>query len=1082
MKIVTGGLADSSRFWRIALSAGASSLAMALAFPAAAQDEADEDEVVEIDEDDSVLDDINTNDTIVVTGSRIARKEFTGASPVQVIQGQIARESGLLSLDEILQTTPQSTGLQIDQTFGGFVLDNGPGATQVSFRGLDPERTLVLVNGRRMSPAGVGGAPTTPDLSLIPTILIDRIDNLFDGASSVYGSDAIAGVANVILRDDFDGFQLDLDTSIPFQGGGEEYTVSAAWGTTGDNGYVGFGVEYQKTNATRFRDRDFFGRCESHIQETESGDILNIETNRNPGVTRDECQLFPLTNRIFIPLGFGSVYRTPGETNIGIPNYSETQLGAQFDFDGDGLQDVDFKDPFYAYDSSDRARSGHILPDNQTLSFYAYGEYDTGKWGNVTPFFEALYSNRQTDIFSGGGAQFFPTVPSDNPFNPCNNTINDNGTPGDASDDYANNPEGVNCLGEVFGVDLGSFDVDPIVNIRGDRDTTEIDISLYRLVGGARGELPFMNEVESFSDWTWEASASYSRSVGFSRFQGIHEQRLNLSLETSVRNPDGTVTCGGDVTQTIDCVPVNLFAPGIFRTGGGNLTPAEGEFLFVNADFTTIVEQTVIQGFAGGNLFQLPWNGTDVPILLGYEYRRDSIDSRPSDVVENGLIAFRASDRGAAGARALHEFFFETRIDVLTDRPGVDLFQIEAAGRYTDESNFGSEFTYSGKALYRPVDFLTLRGTYGTSFRAPNTREQFLLGGTGFLTLSDPCVVPDSARVAGATPTDPATYSNDGVTGVDNRDAFTISQCQAQGVDPFSLGITTVPPSGVNFSTEILTGGNETLQAETSRSFTGGIVFEQPFTDAFGLTASATYYNIRVNDSVEEPSTASILNFCYFEESDATGPFCDRITRDSDGFFELVDTSFINIGELTAKGIDYNLLVTKEFEAAGRDFDLSLDVRASQLLEQSVDILGAIDDNAGEIASPTWRGTANFIASSGDWRLNWFTRLIGAGTVDEPDDFDFGFETCPEPNPVTRPDAPGVTCRPVASTGTYIVNNMSITYAPDTWVISAGISNIFARDPELVDPSGAFSVNNLPLGVGYDIDGRTFFASIRKSF
>ncbi len=1047
-----------------------------IALGAGAHAFAQDDQVDEIEEIDEAIEEIEEGDTIVVTGSRIARKEFAGASPVQVIQGQIARESGLLSLDEILQTTPQSTGFQIDQTFGGFVLDNGPGATQVSFRGLDPERTLVLVNGRRMSPAGVGGAPTTPDLSLIPTILVDRIENLFDGASSVYGSDAIAGVANVILRDDFDGFQIDLDTSLPLQGGGEEYTLSAAWGTTGDNGYVGFGIEYQNNNSTSFNDRDFFGRCESHRQITPDGQILTIETDVNPGVTRDECQLFPLTNRIFIPLGFGSVYRTPGSTNIGIPNYSETQLGATFDFDGDGLQDVDFKDPFYAYDSSERARSGHILPENQTLSFYAYGEYDTGKAGNITPFFEALYSNRQTDVFSGGSAQFFPTVPADNPYNPCNNTINDNGTPGDTSDDYANNPAGVNCL-NFFGVDLGSFDVDPIVNIRGDRDTTEVDLSLYRIVGGARGDLPFMNQVEGFSDWSWEASASYSRSTGFSRFQGIHEQRLNLSLETSVRNPDGSVTCGGDVTQTIDCVPVNLFASGIFQEGGGYLTPAEGEYLFVNADFTTIVEQTVVQGFVGGNLFQLPWNGSDVPLLIGYEYRRDSIDSRPSDVVENGLIAFRASDRGAEGARALHEAFFETRADILADVPGADLLQVEFAGRFTDESNFGSEFTYSGKALYRPVDFLTFRGTYGTSFRAPNTREQFLKGGTGFLTLTDPCVVPELARTPGASPTDPFTYDASG----DTRDPFTISQCQAQGVDPFSLGITTVPPSGVNFSTEIITGGSEELQAETSRAFTGGIVFEQPFTEAFGLTASATYYNIRVNDSVEEPTSASILNFCYFEDSDASQPFCDRITRDANGFFELVDTSFINIGRLTAKGIDYNLLMTKDFVALDRDIELSLDVRASQLLEQEVDILGDLDDNAGETEAPTWRGSANFIASTGDWRFNWFTRFIGGGAEDR-DDFDFGFETCPAPDPVTRPDAPGVTCAPVWFTGDYAVHNMSITFAPDTWVVTVGLNNVFDRGPELVDPSGVFSVNNLPIGVGYDIDGRTVFASVRKSF
>src|SRR3990167_2138620 len=138
---------------------------------AAAAPEADQ---VELPPPAQPVEDAPSTDTIVVTGSRIARKEFSSAAPVQVIQGDVAREAGLLDIDEILQTSPQSTGLQIDQSFIPFVLDNGPGATQVSFLCLYPERPLVLINGRRMAPAGVGGAPTTPDISLIPTILIDR--------------------------------------------------------------------------------------------------------------------------------------------------------------------------------------------------------------------------------------------------------------------------------------------------------------------------------------------------------------------------------------------------------------------------------------------------------------------------------------------------------------------------------------------------------------------------------------------------------------------------------------------------------------------------------------------------------------------------------------------------------------------------------------------------------------------------------------------------------------------------------------------------------------------------------------------
>ncbi|WP_350606427.1 TonB-dependent receptor plug domain-containing protein [Pseudoalteromonas sp. MER144-MNA-CIBAN-0113] len=129
---------------------------------------------------------------IVVTGSRIRKAEFSNASPIQIINGDLSREMGLFDAGSMLQSTSQAAGTQIDNTFGGFVLDNGPGAATIGFRGLGAERTLVLINGRRMAPAGVGGAPTSPDLNLIPGVMVERVENLFDGASTVYGSDAVA--------------------------------------------------------------------------------------------------------------------------------------------------------------------------------------------------------------------------------------------------------------------------------------------------------------------------------------------------------------------------------------------------------------------------------------------------------------------------------------------------------------------------------------------------------------------------------------------------------------------------------------------------------------------------------------------------------------------------------------------------------------------------------------------------------------------------------------------------------------------------------------------------------------------------
>ena len=191
---------------------------------------AQENETDESSIDDEVIEEI------VVTGSRIKRNEYSSASPIQIIDGQGARELGLIDTASLLQSATQATGTQIDSTFTAYVLDNGPGAAQVNLRGLGAQRVLLLLNSKRVAPGGVGGAPTSPDISTIPNIMIDRIEYLLDGASSIYGSDAVAGVANVIMRTDFDGIDFEGQIVNTDATGGDEKTLGIAWGkpeTTG---------------------------------------------------------------------------------------------------------------------------------------------------------------------------------------------------------------------------------------------------------------------------------------------------------------------------------------------------------------------------------------------------------------------------------------------------------------------------------------------------------------------------------------------------------------------------------------------------------------------------------------------------------------------------------------------------------------------------------------------------------------------------------------------------------------------------------------------------------------------------------
>ncbi len=1012
---------------------------------------------------------------IQVTGSRIRRAEFSNASPIQVISGDFAREMGLFDAGQMLQNTNQASGTQIDNTFGGYVLDNGPGSATIGFRGLGAERTLVLVNGRRMAPAGVGGAPTAPDLNLIPGVMIQRVENLFDGASTVYGSDAVAGVSNVILRKDLEGFEVQGSYLQPKGDGGEETVLSAMWGKTFDNGFVSIGAEYMDRKAQSYGGNPFVKGCEERIWETEEGDIIRRYSGDGPLPRADDsCDIFPLTNRMSIPF-WGSVYRTNGFTNVGIPGWSETAdptggaLGPDYgipgwvngdsdgdgiadvwfpDGNGDGYRDVDFQDPMYAYEQSDYFKSGDYRSRNKRYSLLLNGEYALNDDSDTLFYYEGLYAKRESPIFNPG-AQIFEVVPASNPFNPCG--------------DY-----GIDCRAGI-GFPYGPQDVQPILNIRGDRDRFDIEVEQYRLVGGVTGNLLSFENI-GLNNWYYDFYVSYSASEGTDSRPGISEERLLNSLYNTVVNDDGTVSCGDG------CVPVNLFSDNIYQPGGGTLTPEEQAYLMVDRTIGTEVSQFVANGFIGGDLTTLPWNDEVVSGVFGLEYRRDEIKSDPNDVAADGLLWGYFSDQGADGARNLKEVFAEIELPLVRGAEFAEELTLTMSGRISDESFYDPESTYSLKAIYRPVDWFTIRGTKGTSYRAPNLRERFLNGTSGFASLSDPCVVPENARVTDPLdPDSPITYN----PAEDTRDQGVLDACSAAGVDPTTLGIgDTEETQFTNFvSAEVVSGGSEELVPETSLAKTYGFIVEQPFSDDLDLTFSLTRFNIEVTNSIAEPSAGYSIGQCY--SASGNPAFCGRINRDENQQISFVDSSFINIGLLTSKGFDYNIYYSQEFVIGEQNVDVSLDLQATRMTESLYDVLGTVDDDKGEPAVPEWRGSARFRVAVSDFTFNWETRFIGKGEEDDLGEFEEGTTGC---RGLLNSAGTPLLCRPVAFTEDYFVHNMSISYEFDTIQINAGIRNVFNEAPPAVDPGGSFSNTNIPLGVGYDTDGRTPFINFRAAF
>jgi iron complex outermembrane receptor protein len=1012
---------------------------------------------------------------VAVTGSRIKRQEFSNASPIQVISGDISRELGLFNTNDMLQNTTQASGTQIDSTFNGFVLDNGPGAATIGFRGLGSDRTLVLVNGRRVAPAGVGGAPTSPDLNLIPSILIDRIENLFDGASTIYGSDAIAGVANVILKSNVDGFEFNVSGSKPGEGG-EQTAVSLMYGATGDNWSVTVAGEYNNRERQTLGQSAFNSSCEELIYEGDDGEIYRGRRGDGPSTTPiSNCQIFPLTNRMSIPF-FGSVYRTEGSTNIGIPNWSDSTVALGnvpffpgqaveadsngdgiidtgiWDGNGDGLLDFNFGDPLYAFLNSDYRNTQDFVSPLERFSLYVNGDYLLQDDNDTRFFYEGLYAQRDSSTFNGTG-QIFPLVSADNPFNPCgNDAIN-----------------AIDCRAGV-GFPYGPQDARPILNIKGDRQNNAVDAYQYRLVGGVGGNIGAMDDFGQGS-WSYEVSAIYSASRGESSQVGISSTNFANSLDTSVRNADGTITCGNG---SDGCVPVNLFSSNIYQEGGGRFTDEEAEYLFTVRNIVTEVKQTMLTGFITGDLFTLPWNDEVVPLVVGAEFRKDEIITDANAAAVDGLYNSFA-DQGADGSKNLREIFFETEFAVLRGKEWAEELTFTASGRVTDETFYSPERTFSFKGIWRPTEWLTLRGTRGTSYRTPNLRERFLNGTSGFTTLTDPCVVPDAARISDPLDVTAAeTYD----AGEDERQQRTFESCAANGIDATSLGLEDGTGGGFTsfVSAEVTTGGSETLGAERSVSETYGFIFEQPFTDAFDLTLSATWYDVQIRGAVAEPSAGFIVDSCFSNDEAPNGEsaFCGSIVRDSNQQMTDINASFVNIGFEGSKGIDYNLFYQQDFVVGDNELGVTLDLLATKLQSREVEFFGTFDDNLGEINNPQWRASAQLRLSYMDYRFNWSARHVGGGQNDNLYDFDTDNQPC---------TGLAVSCRPLEKTVGYTIHTMSASYGQDSWAVTAGVRNVFDKAPPLIDgDAGGYQSRNVPLGAGYDIFGRTVFASFNYSF
>ena len=795
---------------------------------------------------------------IVVTGSRIRRKDLTTPAPITVINKEQLQASGKVSLGDFLQTLPEQ-GNAINTAVNNGAQRNG--STRVSLRGLGSDRTLVLLNGRRFVPGGPG-ADAAVDLSSIPTAAIERIEVLKDGASAVYGSDAIGGVINLITRKRMNAVELSGLTGTSTHADGTTYDLNFLAGTSGDRGSILFSGGYYNQHVVWAGDRDF-----ASIPLGYSTTGIGI-LGGQPGQYSQGSGTVPAGTFVLGPC----LARTPpnapcrgrtianptGDPRIAFYNNLISHFGANTSTfihttpndprdhvcDAAGncwrpfttAQLANSQNPLSGGDGYNFQPQNYLVTPQQRVSLYSIGEARLGE--SARAYFEGSYTNRQ------GGQTLAPE--------PVN--LSDNAVTISANNIY--NP---------FGVDLA--DVRQRATAFNTRDFRQ-DIDTFRIVTGIDGNVP--EDVGVLKGWFWDASFNYGRTVASNTTRGsLFIPALKDALGPSFIDAQGVPRCGTPANTIAGCVPLDFFH-GAEAITPDQITPSlaytgnqRGFNQLVAAQFNTV-----------GELFKL-LSERPLGLALGYEYRIVSGANIPDPIVVAGLTT---DNKGSItqGHYYLNEGYGELSIPIISGTPLAENIEATTAVRVFNYNNFGGDYTYKFGGRWTMVRDFTLRGTYSTGFRAPSIPDLFSGLRDNFPTGSDPCRGPG---IAGGGPV-PQNCLNQGVPATGTGDTRT--QLRAR------------------------TGGQPDLKPETAKIYTAGVVLEPRWVR--GFSATLDYYHVTIDSSIINIGAQLILNACYPANADAAPRYCDLVQRDP-ATLRLLNVIDVlqNIGKDETDGVDLAL-------------------------------------------------------------------------------------------------------------------------------------------------------------------------------
>lgn len=1012
---------------------------------------------------------------IIVTGSRIRRDNFATPQNVDIFTRDDEILAGSRSTTDVLQSATVTSGTsQISGSFLGYLSDGGQAANVVGLRGLGASRTLILLNGRRLAPAGVGPQLVSADLNVLPTSIVQRIEVLREGASSIYGSDAIAGVINIITDTKVDKTTIDAFSSVPESGTGASYRASLTTGKVFDRGHITAAFEYRQDNGMRLGDRSIY-RCPRELAYINGQEV-------GQGSPDDPSQLrcFP-----FERAGLG----TANGYGIAYTGYTDGTDLLGFGFAGrQGLRNGSIDNPPLNVDNYDLRPLANpislrdtVFSPVKTYTAYANGSYELGigdlelygeslfnrreshqqgstqiNFQNITNFGEAqLYGGNFTDYYTGAAVPCADVMGSAcSPFFPTA---------------WANS--GVNYYGPF------------IVPNREFNQSQRVDFLRANL--GLRGSI-------GLGDWRFDANAMISRTRSRDSIQNAVTDRVNNVL-VAVDAPSGTpdqyittalpgefgagnkYTCAANVTNGAynggTCVPIDMFNPDVLARG--NLPQSFYDYVYTNSvGHTKYNQETFSIGF-DGSMFKLP--GGMAKAAFGFEHRHDKIDDEPSPERLAGTLYGYGLAQATRGSDMVNEAYAEVQLPFIADKPFFNLLELDASGRYTHYQSYGSGWTYSLRGEWAPVSGIRLRGNYGTNFRAPNLYEQFVADQIGFYPGSlDPC---DEF----GTKTSPSTN--------------TYKNCLAE-LTPILDDPSTPQNEALNYFTSgsiqvTTSGGRGVLKAEKATTWGFGTVLTMPKRIA-DLSLAIDYWDIRVRGEVGNLGNL-ILNFCYQADDFPSNPYCAFINgRNSasdthPGEITSFRNPYLNIAQQRASGIDFDARYATGL--LGGQFSTQL--QATRNTRQATEYFpgdGLTDYNGklgypGAGAGPKWVGTLDtrFTTNSGI-TFRWGVKYVGEAhdTLTDPVFLTMGGVSCAEGSPGCYQATYDLKAE------AYWEHGFSVQFRwKDVGEFTFGVNNAFdAKPPKLsaAQEDNAPRLGNYFANGPYDYYGRSFFMNVTRSF